>query len=428
MTERNTGLKRLLYGKGAVLAALAIGGPAIAAAFITSQKSDEGYGTSVMSAVHAVAERAGMPVSGKSGYVSSAQALTRALENAKNGDVIRLAAGEYPEITLTGINKSGEVIITSADPAEPAVIKKLTIRQSSGLTLRGLELASDPMPPIPGRPGSAEGFDRRIIPFTVANSQRITLDRLEIHGPKDNIQEAFHISAVIVRGSRQVVVSNCHFHTLWNGLSIENLDGIIVRNNEFNNIRTDGVHGADVSNLEIYGNIFTDFHPYPGDHPDGVQLWSTPKGVLLNNISIHDNIIVRGTGGKTQGIFIRDVKNRLPFRNVEIRDNLIMGTMYNGIAIYSVKGARIEGNRLVNYPDFPKVWIGVNHSEDIIMRNNSAAMFMVTRSSVEQSSNRTEQHKHLDVAGEVSRWLDAKPGRRRADSALQRRLTDITPR
>lgn len=427
MTERNKGRRRFLYGKGALLAGLAIGGPAIAAALITSQKSDDGYGARVMSAVHAVADRVGMPVAGKGGLVSSAQELRRALDNAKNGDVIRLAAGAYPEITLTGINKDGEVTITSADPARPAIIKKLMIRQSSGLTLRGLELASDPMPPIPGRPGGEEGFDRRAIPFTIANSQRITLDRLEIHGPEDNIEEAFHISAVMVRGSTQIVVSNCHFHTLWNGLSIVDLDGIVVRNNEFHNIRTDGVHGGDVSNLEIAGNIFTDFHPYPGDHPDGIQLWSTPKGVPLNNISIHDNIVVRGSGGKTQGIFIRDVKNSHPFHNVEIRDNLIIGTMYNGIAIYSVDGAVIEGNRLVNYPDFPKVWIGVNFSKNIKMRNNSAALFTIVSSTVDQSSNKTERHMKLDVAGEVSRWLNAKPGRRRADSILQAKLTDNSP-
>lgn len=499
-SSRKKGLRHFFYGKGFVLAILAIGAPAIAAVIITNNKTDadraleqwgeQTYSQRALSTLHAVADRVGAPV-GKGQMVSSEQELRRAVDAAADGDVIRLAAGTYPHIGLGNINKQGEVVITSANPDNPAIIQQLVIRQSSGLTLRGLELAADASAAPPAAAGADEGAEaagdgadgaakpttqaerraewlknrearqaagrafermgretpkqqgegeteqrpnpanaqakgqgggRPSFPFIVMGSERITLDRLNIHGPQDNKAAAYRITALMVRNSKQVTLTNNRFHNLRNGMGMLDLDGIRIRDNEFSDIRSDGLHGGDISNAEISGNVFTDFHPDPADHPDAMQLWSTPKGVVLENISIHDNMVVRGTGSPMQGVFIRDVKNQKVFRNIQIRDNLVMGGLYNGIAVCCVDGGAIEGNRVINYPDRTQSWIRVNGSNSLSIRNNSASKFLVVGSAVEQSGNKTEQHGKIDEPALFDEWLKAKPSRRRADSALQARL------
>lgn len=503
--SRRNGLKRFLYGKGAILAVLAIGAPAIAAVLITSHKTpaeeaidqwgnEQSYGARAVSALHAAATQVGLPV-GKGAVVSSEQELRRAVENAADGDVIRVAPGVYPQVGLGNIVKQGEVVITSADPDRPAVFTRLIIRQSAGITLRGIELAADASaaPPLAageaeeegsngtaekpmskaelraqwmknrearqaagkrfeqagagapqtegnaapegeqrGREGNGEGGGegrgkgqgegRISFPFIVLGSERITLDRLNIHGPLDNKAAAYRITALMVRNSKQVTISNSRFHNLRNGMGMLALDGIRVQNNEFTDIRSDGVHGGDISNAEISGNLFTDFHPAAADHPDAMQLWSTPRATTLENIAIHDNLVVRGGGQPMQGVFLRDVKNNMAFRNVEIRDNLVLGGLYNGIAVCCVTGGAIEGNQVVNYPDRPQSWIRINGSNGLTLRNNSASKFLVVGSEVNQSGNRAEQHGRINEAALIEAWLKAKPSRRRPDSALQARL------
>ena len=74
-----------------------------------------------------------------------------------------------------------------------------------------------------------------------------------------------------------------------------------------------------------------DFHPIPVDHPDGIQLWSTDQKTSASNITIRYNLVVRGKGEATQGIFVRDVVGGLPFKSVQVYGNLVIGARFNGI-------------------------------------------------------------------------------------------------
>lgn len=374
--------------------------------------------------------------------VSSAEELRRALDSAADGSTITLASGHYPNIGIGNIKKAGTVTVTSADPDRPAVIGRLLVRNSAGLTFRNIELAADasavvvkqgPTPkaaqtdqdeadnddaPAPKGQSAANRF-----PFMILQSERITFDRMNIHGPADNLDAAYRIPALMVRASRTITISTSRFSALQHGIAMLELDGMRVLNNEFHNIRTDGVRGGEVSNLEVAGNVFTDFHPAPKDHPDAIQLWSTPKNGMMTNIHIHNNLVVRGTGYPTQGVFLRDVKNGRPFQNVVIEGNLVMGGLYNGIAINGVQGGRITDNIVLNYPDRKHSWIRAQNCGDIEMRNNRASRYIFAPVIGTESGNKMDAASPKDEARRVNQWLDAKPGRRRADSMLQARLT-----
>lgn len=71
--------------------------------------------------------------------VGSVEALGRALDRAGNGTVIRLAPGDYPDITISGRNFAGTVTITSAQPDHPARIFAMVVEKSSGLVFRDLD-------------------------------------------------------------------------------------------------------------------------------------------------------------------------------------------------------------------------------------------------------------------------------------------------
>ncbi|MEZ5654595.1 MAG: right-handed parallel beta-helix repeat-containing protein [Sphingobium sp.] len=426
-------------GKGALVAILLFFAPSAAAVFYAGHRSDaeravdEWASSAFAGKSDGQAGSGGSASSGRKGVsVSSAEQLTRALETAQDGDAIGLMPGRYPGIVISNIKKNGNVAITSADPSRPAIIEELLIRNSAGLTLSNVELAANTAtlqkmkqnsnlagdPSAPVQPRRAFRFL-----FIVTQSERIGLDRLNVHGPADDADTAQFVRPLIVRDSREVTVSNSRFSHMQHGLEMLNLDGFRVINNEYSDLRTDGVRGGDSSNVEIAGNIFTDFRPAPGDHPDGIQLWSTPRGTKLTNISIHDNLIVQGNGGTAQGIFLRDVKNNFAFQNVEIKDNLIIGGLYNAVAINSVQGGKIAGNRIVEGPDIKRARVRIDNSMDIEMHDNSAPNYVVTRSQVDKSDNKINGQSSKKSAGLVADWLDAKQGRRRSDSALQVRLS-----
>lgn len=410
-----------LSGKTALLAAVLLGVSVVVA------------GVSGLFADVAVA------VSGPRGTVSSAGELRQAVEAAANGAVIRLAPGRYPSIDLTNISKSGNITIMSADPARPAVVGELLIRNCSGLTLQNLEFAGQPPQPSPEASPvfSSEGrADRAAKPeqgpggrggggfvFVVTGSQNIVLDNLDVHGPRSDPEAGSGLRPLLVRGSRNVTVSNSRFSHMWHGLEMLDVDGFHAIGNDFSNMRTDGIRGGNSSNIEIAYNVMTDFFPAPGDHPDGIQLWALPRTTTMDNIAIHDNLVVRGRGASTQGIFIRDVRNKFAFRNMTIRRNLIMGGLGNGIAVNSADGALIDDNQVINYPDRRASWIRIDTSRQVVMRDNRASKFMVNRSEVKDEKNKITQLTRIDEPSLVAKWLDAQPGRRRPNSALRTRMT-----
>ena len=426
-------------GKGALVAILLFFAPSVAAVFYAENRSDadravdEWTSSAFVGKSDGQTGSGGSAASGRKGVsVSSTEQLRRALETAQNGDVISLMPGRYPGIVISNVKKNGNVTVTSADPSRPAIIEELLIRNSAGLTLSNVELAANTatlqkmkQDSNPAGDPSATGQRRRAFRFLyiVTQSERIGLHKLNVHGPADDADTAQFVRPLIVRDSREVTVSNSRFSHMQHGLEMLNLDGFRVINNEYSDLRTDGVRGGDSSNVEIAGNIFTDFRPAPGDHPDGIQLWSTPRGTKLINISIHDNLIVQGNGGTAQGVFLRDVKNNFAFQNVEIKDNLIIGGLYNAVAINSVQGGKIAGNRIVEGPDIKRVRIRIDNSTGIDMSGNSAPNYVITRSQVEKSDNKVNGQSSKKSASLVAEWLDGKQGRRRSDSALQVRLS-----
>lgn len=322
--------------------------------------------------------------------VNSVTQLTSALSTAKSGDVIQLAAGTYSGVILSNINIAGNVTIKSADPLHQAVLTDLAVKGSSGLTFTGLNLNNP----------NAAVTDA----FQVCKSSNIVLDHLKVQGP-NNIGSGNEVSLMMVRDSSNVTVKDSDFSNGLHGLSLLNNTGVTIANNLFHNLRTDGIHGGGNSNISIAQNTFTNFYPAAGDHPDAIQLWTDNTTTSATNISITDNLVVRGSGSAIQGVFMRDISGTLPFKNVTITGNMFAGTMFNGISVDHVSGGTIANNTVAGYVGEP-AYITATNSTGIALSNNAATAYSGVFQNAVGTSGNTLIQGSLDIGiSQVSTWL-----------------------
>lgn len=294
--------------------------------------------------------------------VNSAAELTATLSKSQNGDVIQLAAGSYGNVQISGINIVGNVTITSADPHNQAVLNGLLVKASSGLTFSHLDLSNVVQ-------GSHNAFQ-------VLGSQNVVMDHLMVHGLA-NLGSGVESGLMMVRNSANVTVSNSEFSNGWYALTMLDNNGLTVSGNYVHDMRTDGIRGGGNSNLLITRNTLTDFYPTATDHPDAIQIWTGNTTASASNITITDNVIVRGKGAAVQGIFVRDQVGTLPYKNMTVTGNIVAGGAYNGIALDHVIGGSISNNIVAGILG-DRSWVRYSNSTNLAVTNNKSTFFLTT--------------------------------------------------
>ena len=294
--------------------------------------------------------------------VSSAGELNAALTFAQSGDTIQLAAGTYSGVVVNGLHFDHNVTITSVDPANRAIITDLSVSGSNGLSFSNLELL------VNGVGGDT--------PFKVTSSQDIHFDQLNVHGSLDGNPQN-DLTAILIRSSSDVSVTNSEFQQLHHAL--EHLDdtGLTFVGNAFHDLRTDAIRGGGSSNVLVASNTFRDFFPVAGDHGDAIQFWTTNTTASAHDITVADNLFIRGTGGVAQGVFMRDEVGGLPFIHVTISNNTIIGGMFNGITVAGGQDVTIDHNLVAGFTDM-KSWIRLDNVSGATLTSNSANQFLTS--------------------------------------------------
>lgn len=293
--------------------------------------------------------------------VSSTAALLSALRSAKSGDVIKLAAGNYSNVSLSNLQFNGNVTIQSADKNRPAVLSDLTLNNVRNLTVQDIEVAANP----------AKGDN----PIKVLSSTNIVMDRMNVHGTLNN-DSSDDVAGMLIRNSNSVTVKNSEFQELSFGLGHLDSNGLIFTGNNFHDIRSDGIRGGGSSNVLIAENHFSDFYPIGADHPDAIQFWTTGTTRDVSNIVVRNNVIERGEGRQMQGIFLGNEINKT-YSNVSITDNLLIGTGYNGIAVSGGKNIVIDNNDIVSI-EGSRSWVRLTNVDNGRVSNNAAIDFLYT--------------------------------------------------
>jgi Ca2+-binding RTX toxin-like protein len=273
--------------------------------------------------------------------------------------VIRLEPGTYGTIHLRNL-KFGDVTVESRDAANPAVLTGLLVRDSSGLNFRNLEFFVNPKDAVRA--------------FEVSGSKDVHFTGLKVHGSIDGNPQNDG-SGLMIRDSQDVSVTHSEFFELRFG--IEQLDNkkLVISNNSFHHIREDGIRGGGSSDVLVSRNHFTDFFPVAGDHPDAIQFWTGNTTASAKNITIDENVILRGSGAPVQGIFFRDQVEKLPYQNVIITDNLVIGMGGNGIYANGVNHLKILNNVVESLPG-GKSWIRTDDVKSGEVRGNTALLYL----------------------------------------------------
>src|SRR5690606_32702950 len=76
------------------------------------------------------------PSAGRNIIVSTDAELKAAIKNAQDGDTILLSSGTYASLSITSVDR--DITITSADPANQAVLTGLKLQDSSGINFSNL--------------------------------------------------------------------------------------------------------------------------------------------------------------------------------------------------------------------------------------------------------------------------------------------------
>jgi Ca2+-binding RTX toxin-like protein len=292
--------------------------------------------------------------------VDTSAALTAALKAAIAGDTILLAPGEY-SVSVSSLALPG-VTIASADLLHPAVITALNVSSSSGLTFQDLELRAD-----------KAGGDN---PFKVSGSHDISFTRLDVHGSLDGDPKN-DVSAFLVRSSSNISVTDSEFRELSIGFQHLDIDHLTLTGNEFHNLRSDGIRGGGSSFVTITGNRFHDFHPITGDHPDGIQFWTSNTTTNAHDILVANNLIYRGGGQQMQGIFMGDEVDGVFYERVTVEGNLVSGGMFHGITVASAMGVTIRNNIVQGFTD-SKSWIRLDDVDGATVADNQTNLLTIT--------------------------------------------------
>lgn len=319
--------------------------------------------------------------------VSTGDDLYAALKTAHAGDVIKLAAGNYSAISLNGFNfTGGGVTVESADNSHQAVLNGLTVNNSSGLTFDHLNLN------VNGSTSTGAN---------VGNSSNITISAVTVHGTTGTDEGG----GVFVRSSSNVTVTGSDFSAIGSGIGHLDDTGLTFTNNNFHNLATDGIYGGGSNGVLVSGNHFQDFFPEAGAHPDAIQFWGGSTGVSGSNVTITDNVIVRGAGDPIQGIFLESTNN------VIITGNAMSGTMYNGISVSTTNNVLIADNFLQGYTDMDTRIMTRGGSANVVVQNNTSQTILtyndggVANPNYVQGANTTVNAASVGDVSAMNTWL-----------------------
>lgn len=290
--------------------------------------------------------------------VTNQAELLSALARASGGDEIRLAGGDYGNLSAQGSSSTGAlqfsaaVKITSADPGNPAVFTGVDLRGAKNVTFEDVtfDYRFEAGDQIYGKP------------FNFTTCQGITVKDCHIEGDvaqgvspsDDGYGYAIGLSFTGCSGAR---VEGCEIEGFHRGLSVRESNAVVVAGNDVHDIRSDGMNFAEVAGVVIENNALHNFRASPnsGDHCDMIQFWTAGTDSPSRDIIIRGNQLDIGDGSATQSIFMRNelvdtgaAGTAMYYQNVLIENNVIVNGHLHGITVGETAGLTIRANTLLH--------------------------------------------------------------------------------
>ncbi len=289
------------------------------------------------------------------------------IRQSNPGDTINLAAGRYGDLRLNDIFLDAPVTV---DGNGEAIFRKISLKKVSNLHFRNIVIEAGKT--------DQPGFH---FAFNIMNSRNISIEGSDIGWSADG-NWANDGMGMTARLSDSISIRNNVLHDAFIGLVVRDAENILVAGNTFRDIKRDGINVSGTVNIDISENICTDFHPTrPVDHPDCIQFWNDTAERSNENIRIVGNQVLRGSGGVSQGIFMRGLKDGLHHKNVLIENNIIHQGMGQGIYVQKADDVIIRGNRLTPAPpvEFTPMLSIRSPVSNVLIENNDLMQIDISR-------------------------------------------------
>jgi hypothetical protein len=280
--------------------------------------------------------------------------LAAALAAAEPGTVLELAGGDYGALAVKGAGGTAEAPVTlrSADPANPARLSRMDLREVTHLVIEGVVFDYEFAPEDP----------QNLRPFQVFTTRGLTIRNsvfdgdLAEGGPADEsgYPTAFGLA---IRASAEITLEGNEIRDFYRGLVVGDVVDITVQRNDLHSLRMDGMNFAQVERALIEENTIRDFKRAvnSGDHADMIQFWTNRTERPSRDIVIRGNILNSGLGRQTQSIFMRNEEvdrgragDEMFYRNITIEENVIINAHAHGITVGETEGLTIRQNTLVH--------------------------------------------------------------------------------
>jgi len=268
--------------------------------------------------------------------------------------VVTIPAGDYPAVTLRGLNPAIPVRIVGQGVV---TFTGLDIFGCTGLNFEGITV-HDPAPATASGP---------IV--LIQDCSSVTLKGCKVSGSAvGGLLQGKGIS--VVRSS--VIIDGCEVFDCFKGVSLDDGAGSIIRGCELHNIRTSPINGGgDLSNVQITSNHIHDLVPVAAqvDHSDGIHFWTKNNTKPIDGLLIQGNQMELANAGGTLGINLEGTPAPGGFTNCTVADNALKWNNNQGITTNWVQG-QITGNSLLPAPglDNPA------HAPGIVLRNSTVTI------------------------------------------------------
>lgn len=288
--------------------------------------------------------------------VSTSAELYVALSQAKGGETILLAGGNYGDFKL--LSKSGfnyrfptNVTMRSSDPDDPAVFNSVDVRSGANITFDGIlfDYVFQPNTPIYVKPFHFTDCDN----ITIRNS---VFDGDLAQGVSAGDDGLGYGMGLVMGSSQGSTVENNEFFNFFRGIAMGSGSDARIVGNDIHDLRMDGMNFSEMQGIVIEDNYVHNFKrsKLKSDHADMIQFWTNNTDKPSTDILIRGNVLTSAKGDSTQTIFMRNDQvdrglrgDEMFYRNVTIEQNVIVNGHTHGILLGESENVRIRNNTLL---------------------------------------------------------------------------------